>query len=298
MFDIRDAEIVQEIARAGGFRAAAAKLQIAQSALSARVAALEERLGIRIFERRHRGVGLTPVGRDFLDHTGRLIAMRDGIVSRVSPLAGFAGTVRIGVAETIVHTWFPRMLTRMGSMPGIRLELSVDTSPVMSRKLLEDELDVAVLMRQLAPDRAVSSPIYSCALAWFAAPSIVLPQRPAGLADLAQYPIVTFSKGTIPYRELERLFADPHLPAPLLHGCASLSTTMHLVRDGFGIGLLPAPMAEADLATGRLRRIETTPEVRISDLEFVLAHMPAQNGEMIAALHQAALSAAAEIDSA
>jgi DNA-binding transcriptional LysR family regulator len=295
MFDIRDAEIVCEVVRCGGFRAAASKLNLTQSAISARVSGVEERLGITIFDRRRRGARLTPQGRAFLDHATRLVTMRNQIVAGIAPQAGFVGTIRIGVAETIVHTWLAGMLTRLrGSLPAMRLELSVDTSPVLAAKLLDDELDVVVMMSRLAPASAVITPVFTCPLAWFASPSLDLPAMPLTSADLARFPIVTFSKGTLPYAELERKLPLQGLPPPLLHACASLSTTLHLTRDGFGIGLLPAPMAAQDEAAGRLRRVATDEDARMSDLSFAFVHLPGQDATVMASLLEAAQEAAQE----
>ncbi|GGK44635.1 LysR family transcriptional regulator [Salinarimonas ramus] len=295
MFDIRDAEVVREVVRCGGFRAAATRLNLTQSAISARVSALEERLSITIFDRKRRGARLTPQGRAFLEQAGRLVTLRDAIAESFAPDAGFVGTLRIGVAETIVHTWLAGMLTRVrDALPRIRIELSVETSPILARQLGEDAIDVAVLMEPLAPEGAVATPLYTCRLDWFAAPALALPAEPLDTSALAAQPIVTFARGTIPYAELERRLPGDGLAPPLLHACASLSTTLHLARDGFGIGLLPAPMAAADLARGTLRRVETTGEARMSDLAFAFAHMPRRSESVMQALLAAARAAIAD----
>lgn len=295
MFDIRDAEIVCEVVRCGGFRAAASKLNLTQSAISARVSGVEERLGISIFDRKRRGARLTPQGRAFLEHATRLVTMRNQIMAAIAPQASFVGTIRIGVAETIVHTWLAGMLTRLrGSLPDMRLELSVDTSPVLAAKLLDDELDVAVMMSLLAPASAVVAPVFTCPLAWFASPTLDLPDEPLGSEDLARLPMITFSKGTLPYAELERKLPLQGLPSPLLHACASLSTTLHLTRDGFGIGLLPAPMAAQDEAAGRLKRVATDDDATMTDLSFSFVHLPDQDAKIMELLTNAAREAARE----
>ncbi|WP_349367364.1 LysR family transcriptional regulator [Salinarimonas sp.] len=295
MFDIRDAEVVREVVRCGGFRAAAGRLNLTQSAVSARVSGLEERLGITIFDRKRRGARLTAQGRAFLEQAARLVVLRDTIAEGFAPQAGFVGTLRIGVAETIVHTWLAGMLTRVRDvLPRSRIELSVETSPVLAAKLLDDEIDVAVMMAALTPAEAIATPLYTCRLDWFAAPSLALPAGPLDPAALAAHPIITFSRGTLPYAELERRLPLDGLPPPLLHACASLSTTLHLARDGFGIGLLPAPMAAGDLARGALRRVETTEAAHMSDLAFAVAHLARQDRAAMAALVEAAREAIAE----
>jgi DNA-binding transcriptional LysR family regulator len=296
MFDIRDAEILTEIVRSGGFRAAAQRLNLTQSAVSARVARIERRLGLTLFDRAGRGVRLTLQGRAFLDQAERLIAMRNGIVAGLAPGADFAGTLRIGVSETIVHTWLPGMLTRLNAaLPALRLELSVDTSPELGRRLGAREIDVAVMMRGLAPPRARRWPVFDCPLRWYARPDPALPSQPLTPADLARLPLITFARGTLPHAELERRLPPDALPAPLIHACASLATTLHLTRAGFGIGLLPRPMVREDLARGLLVALKADPAATMADLAFDLACLPEQPEALVTRLRDMALAAAAAL---
>ncbi|HSK39814.1 MAG TPA: LysR family transcriptional regulator [Arenibaculum sp.] len=296
MFDIRDVEIVRSVVEHGGFRAAAARLRLSQSAVSARVASLEERLGIELLDRRKRRGRLTPAGRSFLEQAVRLTEMRDRIVAALAHEAGFAGTIRIGVAETIVHTWLTQMMTAVRDrFPQLRIELSVDTSSVLADKLLQDELDFAVMMEELVPPKSVATFVYASVIDWFAAAGIDVVGRCLTVDELAKWPIVTFPKGTVPYRDVERLFVEADLAAmPLLHGCASLSTALHLVRNGFGIGVLPDSMAAADVAGGRIRRLMTSDAAKPRALRFVLCHMPSTDGTLAAALRRMAEDAVAQ----
>ncbi|MCG6122121.1 MAG: LysR family transcriptional regulator [Microvirga sp.] len=297
MFDIRDAEIVREIVRWGGFRAAAGKLNLTQSAVSARVSSLEDRIGVTIFDRRKRGAQLTPQGRAFLEQAERLVVMRNQIVASLAPNGGFAGTIRIGVAETIVHTWLGDMLARLRDrLPAIRLELSVDTSPVLASRLLDNDLDVAVMMSSLVPPLAVRMPVYSCPLEWFVSRDFELAPAPLGLSDLVRYPIITFSRGTLPYAELEHKLPVSDLSPPLLHACASLSTTLHLTRVGFGIGLLPTPMVARDLNEAQMRRVKTRADAGMSDLSFDFAYLPGQRPEVMEVIAEAATQAVEALD--
>jgi len=298
VFGLRDAEIVREVARCGGFRAAAQKLRLSQSAVSTRVSETEQRLGVELFDRKRHGARLTPIGRRFLDQAERLIEMRDQIAASLLPSSGFAGTIRIGVAESIVHTLLPNMLSRISDMfPDARLELSVDLSPVLARRLMDDDIDIAILVSQLVPVGAIDVPIYNCDLGWYASPSMTLPNGVLSPRELAQFPIVTFLKGSLPYVEVERIFSDPNLPSPLLHGCASLSTMMHLVIDSFGIGLLPASFAAPAVASGALVPLKTSPGAKIDRLEFSFSHLRARNSNQMEQIRLCAEAAATEFRS-
>ena len=109
-----------------------------------------------------------------------------------------------------------------------------------------------------------------------------------------QYPIVTFPKETIPYGEFEKLLAGTSLPAPLLHGCASLSTALHLVEGGFGIGLLPTPMCEKAVALSRLVRIRSARTAALPALVFAVCHMPNQPRKLMETIRDAAAISAQE----
>ncbi len=295
MFGLRDAEIVREVARCGGFRAAAQKLRLSQSAVSTRIAETEQRLGIELFDRKRHGARLTPIGRRFLDQAERLIEMRDQIVTSLLPSSGFAGTIRIGVAESIVHTLLPNMLGKIRDVfPDARLELSVDLSPVLARRLVDDDIDVAILVSQLVPAGAIEVPVYSCDLGWFASPSMTLPAGVLSPKELAQFPIVTFLKGSLPFIEVERIFSDPNLPSPLLHGCASLSTMIHLVTDGFGIGLFPASLARPAVDSGLLVPLKTSSKAKVGRLEFAFSHMGARNSSQMERIRECAEAVALE----
>lgn len=269
MFGIRDAEMIREVVRAGGFRAAAEALGLSQSAVSNRIAALESRLGVRLFDRSRRRVSLTLVGRRFLEESERLVALRDQIAESIAGEADVPGTLRLGVAETIVHTRLPAILKALrDAAPRLRIELSVEVSGTLAAMLASDALDAAVLLSEFAPGGAVGRSVGRYPLGWYAAPSLALGEAPLDAAALAGWPIVTFSRGTTPYREVERLFARPDIPAPLLHGSASLATVLALVADGVGVGTLPVEMAADAVARGAIVEVGVVADLRPTPLEF------------------------------
>ena len=279
MFGLRDAEIVALVASSSGFRAAAARLGLAPSAVSARVAQVERALGVQLFDRSRQGARLTPEGRRFVEQSTRLVSLRDAIASDIAKNQGLGGVLRIGVSETIVHTRLPELLRRLAEhAPRVRLELSVDTSEMLNRALIENAIDVAILMRQWTPRDAIASQIETVEIDWFAAPSLTgqgETDEPAAL-DLhkaAEMAIVTFSKDTPPAREVARIFADPELAQPIIHGSSTLATILRLACDGLGVATLPLPLATAELEAGRLIQVDLGASARLSPLVFDLCYL-------------------------
>lgn len=281
MFEFKDIEILQDIVKAGGFRAAAQKYGLAQSAISSRVSALEKRLGVQLFDRANRQVRLTASGRRFLEETRRLLQARDRIWQELTHPGELSGTVRIGVAETIVHTLLTDTLNKLKSdFPLVRFELAVDTSMQLAAALADDQLDVVILLRESVPQGAAAMSLKPVRLGWYCQESMALPEHPLSLAELAQYAIVTFPKGTLPFREIESRFSAPDIPSPSLNGSASLSTVKHLVGGGFGIGILPVSMAETDDGQDRIKPIPVQDEALLTDLDFVISYFPERNREI------------------
>lgn len=283
MFGLKDAEIVALVAECGGFRAASARLGVAPSAISARVGQVERALGAALFDRSRRGVRLTPVGRRFVEQSKRLVSLRDTIMADLAASNELSGVLRIGVAETIVHTCLPDLVRALAeAAPRVRLELSVDVSEQLNRALLDDAIDVALMMRQWTPPDAVTAAIDEVEIDWFAAPRLIArwsseaaPSDPAplDLASLDDIAVITFSKGTPPAREVARIFDDPRLPDPVIHGSSTLATILRLTRDGFGVGTLPKTFAASDIATGDLAAVDLGRAARLSPLGFDLCYL-------------------------
>jgi len=127
------------------FRHAAAALGVSQSSVSERVRALEETLGIRLFERRHRGVRLTDAGRFFLDHVAQGIDQLDYAVKAAGMIgSGELGRIRVGVPTTIAAGFLADLLHRYRQQsPGVELELFDGRARDAIFQVREGRLDVA-----------------------------------------------------------------------------------------------------------------------------------------------------------
>jgi DNA-binding transcriptional LysR family regulator len=75
-FDLNDLQAMVAVVEQGGFRAAAATLNLSQPALSRRISKLEEALNVKLFERSTRRVALTLMGREFFT---KAVEILDGV---------------------------------------------------------------------------------------------------------------------------------------------------------------------------------------------------------------------------
>jgi DNA-binding transcriptional LysR family regulator len=267
MIDFKNLETLYWVANLASFRRAAERLHTTQPAISQRVAQIEAELGFPLLRRGSKSVTPTPRGREVLIYAEKLLAMRAEMIGRLgSPLA-VAGVLRIGVAETIVHSWLPDFIKRVNLVfPKLVLEIEVDISPNLRDRLLAQEIDLAFLLDPFASAPFVTLPLCRYPPAFIASKKIRLPREPARIEDLALYPIMTFSRRTTPYDDVRRLFSHPGLPGVQLHASASLATLVHMAEEGLGIAVIPSSIVRKPLASGRLRQIRT--DITLPDLCF------------------------------
>src|ERR1700760_694316 len=94
--DEADLELFTHIAEAGTITHGAARANMALTAASTRISTMEQRLGVKLFERKRHGVALTPAGRTMLAHARALLTQADRLRDDLAMFqGGLAGHVRL-----------------------------------------------------------------------------------------------------------------------------------------------------------------------------------------------------------
>jgi len=152
------------VASSGSFTRAAEKIHVSQPTLSGQVKELETRFGVRLFERRNRGIELTDLGHAVFEHTNRLFGLESEVEQILSAAGGLlSGELRVGAdAPCYVVSLLAAFSRRF---PGVKLALSFGNSEQLLKSLVDQRCDVAVLPNidadprmhvvRLRPDRLV-----------------------------------------------------------------------------------------------------------------------------------------------
>ena len=127
------------------FRHAAKALGVSQSSVSARVKALEDNLGILLFERHARGVRLTDAGRHFMERVTAGVDQLDHAVKTAGMTAqGECGRLRIGIHALIPRSFLTELIRHYREAhTGIEVEITEGTARDAVMQLRADQLDVA-----------------------------------------------------------------------------------------------------------------------------------------------------------
>ena len=139
-----------ETAETGSLSAAARKLGLTQPTLSRQVAAIEQRMGVTLFERVGKAMALTPTGLDLLEHARAMGVAAEALQIAASGRSQVVGGVVSVSATDVVATYLLPPLVRQlrEKEPGIAVE--VISSDALS-DLLRREADIAI--RHVKPEQ-------------------------------------------------------------------------------------------------------------------------------------------------
>ena len=150
MADFKAIETFMWVVTLGSFRGAAQKLNTTQPAISQRIAQLEREVGVKLLQRDRRMVLPTPSGRQMMVYAEKLIGLRSEMLAVVGDHSAMRGVLRLGVAETIVHTWLTQLIKSVNhTYPNLTLEIEVDITSNLRTRLLAQEIELAFLLGPL-----------------------------------------------------------------------------------------------------------------------------------------------------
>jgi DNA-binding transcriptional LysR family regulator len=247
---------------------AAEKLFMTQSAISSRVSALEEELGILLIDRRDRQqFALTNAGMRFLDYAERLMTLHRQMRDELGTEDLGVHLLRVGAIESVLHTWLIPLLNHLRSAhPKLQLELTVEITPVLVEAVKRGNLDL-VFAAQSATAPGIRTRVLPAMDMVFVGAKAMKRREPYTLAEIVAQDMMTFQRGSQPHLALLEQLRGEGLEPPRLHTVSSIPAMVHLIESGFGIATLPV------IAALNLVRQH---EIAILPCETALSALPVQ----------------------
>jgi DNA-binding transcriptional LysR family regulator len=242
--ELRHLRYFLAVGEALNFTRAAARLRVAQPALSRQIQGLEHEIGVNLLHRSSRGVMLTAEGKLFLKEVRELLKQADESVEKVRALArGEYGELHIGYAPVPTTEILPPALAAFQkAVPRVKVLLHDLSSDELIAGLRNATLELALMMQPIDEQTAgIEFEIlrtYSYCVALTAAhPFARLKSIP--LKKLAAEPLVGLSRKDYPesYRFIERLFRPVSVKPRIAVECDSASSLIMEVESG-GIALV------------------------------------------------------------
>jgi DNA-binding transcriptional LysR family regulator len=151
MHQLTPHQFIDAIARAGSIRKAAEALAITSTALNRRVLALEEELGVPIFERLPRGVRLSTAGELLITHLRGQASDFAKLKGQIADLAGERrGHVTIACSQALLPFFLPDMIGRYRrNHPGVTFSVRVRDRAAAEAALVEHDADIALIFEPI-----------------------------------------------------------------------------------------------------------------------------------------------------
>jgi DNA-binding transcriptional LysR family regulator len=247
-FDWDDLRFALAVASGGSLAAGGRLLGVDHTTVLRRIAALEKRLGARLFDRLPSGYALTPLGEELVE-TARGIDER---INRLElKLAGVSGVVRVTTTDTLALSLLPEIFAELKAVhPGIAVEM---TTSNLFLNLTRREADVAVRPADDPPPALVGRRIASVGFA-------VYGRRQAGrsaamlpLGELARRPLVA-PDDSLSATAAAQWIAAALPDADIAARADSFVTMAALAETGLGLAALPCYLGDRSPRLVRMSR--------------------------------------------
>jgi DNA-binding transcriptional LysR family regulator len=271
----RFAVYFDEVVRSGSIRRASERLHISPSAIDRHMLLMEEKLGVRLFERLPQGLRLTAAGEVLITYVRRWRRELGHALAQIDDLTGLRrGEVTLAIAEGAMDFVASAMTAFRDQYPGIDLNFIVAGAQAVGDSVLEGQVEIALTFNP--PDglafRVERTMVYQLG-------AVVAPGHP--LADLAEVPFadcvehgLVMPDETLSYRQvIDSVWAKT--VGGRTRGAIyanSIGLLKALVQRGPGVGLLTKLDVTAEIADGRLVFVPLAePNIPLSVLSLITA---------------------------
>lgn len=254
------------LAQLRSFRATARALHATPAAISLRIKSLEEELETELIDRSSKQFRLTPAAEFLLSHAKGVVDATRRLQSAARKESVVRGRLRLGVIESVVHSWLADFIRQLNDdYPELEIDLTVDMSTVLEKRLRARELDLVVRVEGIGSSEIVSEALAIYPVRWIAKKGLLATKKEGLTKRLLQLPILTFGRGTTPQRMLEEIIAKlANLAAIPVEStritCSpSVAAIVQLVKDGYGVAAIPGLFVSDYLEKGQFVELPLQP---------------------------------------
>ena len=245
--ELRHLRYFRAVGEALKFTTAAARLRVAQPALSRQVQDLEDEIGVDLLRRSPRGVTLTAEGKLFLEEVRELLKRADESVEKVRALArGEYGELHVGYAPVpTVEILPPALAAFQKDVPRVKVSLHDLSSDELIAGLHNATLELAIMVQPTGEQTAGIEFGLLRTYPWCVALTAAHPfarLKSIALEKVAAQPLVVLGRKDYSeyYRILERIFAPISAKPRIAVECDSASSLIMEVEAGRGIAVVTA----------------------------------------------------------
>lgn len=272
------------VARERSITRASELVHLSQPAVSAHIKAIEDALGLTLFDRTPRGMTLTADGERLLAKAERTLAAHQELMDEATRIKGhLAGRLRLGAGSNTNHAAIGLLLTALSEhCPEVEVALEHGTSLDILAGLRNGTLDAGFYNEAGEPDADLTAlEVSQFRIDVVASPRLVATSDPLDWKALAELPWIYPTASACCGRTAESLFKTHNVRPKRIISVDREDVTRTLIAGGIGVGLLHADTAKEAERRGEAELLFESPSV----VRVLFAHLTsrAQDPLLVAA---------------
>jgi DNA-binding transcriptional LysR family regulator len=280
-------KVFSTVAKTGSFTKAAKDLHITQPSATTLVQSLSRELSVKLFEKLGIKIHITSAGEEALRYAHQILGKEKEFRRSMEEFNGLEkGKLSVGAAPLAVASFFPELNERFKkTYPDIQVKLKIQSSDGLEKKLLEGEIDLAVLSWKPKSPLLASEPYREEEFVVIAPPHHPLVKKNRiSLETLARQTFIAPEEGSRTRERLEQRFALAGVSfKPQIEIGAELGARDAIrgaVASGFCIGIIAKCHVLGDVKAGRLN-ILNVPALNLTRTTHIAIHKRRQNSPLI-----------------
>jgi len=262
--EIRQLEYFMAVCQELHFTRASEKLGVTQPTLSHQIKALEDELGLPLFDRIGKKIAVTEAGRILLTHCSTVFRSLESVREEIQELREIKrGRLSVGALPGELNSLVSRLLPDFHeAYPEILVRIvSADN---VAERLLNNEIDLALTITPVQDERIVSQPLYREKLCLAVPAGHSLAERPeVGLEALAGLPLVLFPADYRCRQQMDAVCRLQAIPLRPIIETDSIESILSLIEEGAGSSILSETLIKQWTRPGiRTLNLEGTPLFR------------------------------------
>ncbi|HBG0838912.1 TPA: LysR family transcriptional regulator [Clostridioides difficile] len=242
---IRSLEIFVKVAECGKMSEVARNMYITQSSVSQAISEIEKEYGVKLFDRISKKLYLTEAGKKLLGYGRHLLAVNEEMNDCMKHCAK---NIRIRVGATVtVGTCVisPIMLELYKVNPLIEPEVFVEDTRLIAKKLLNSELDIAIVEGKIKHPDIVTKSIINDNLVLICSHKHEFYKRDSiEVSELSNQPLIMRELGSGTRTQLEKQLKELKIPMNIRWSCYNSEAILRAVVDNFGIAVISELLIE------------------------------------------------------
>ncbi|MCO4288605.1 LysR family transcriptional regulator [Clostridioides difficile] len=242
---IRSLEIFVKVAECGKMSEVARNMYITQSSVSQAISEIEKEYGVKLFDRISKKLYLTEAGKKLLGYGRHLLAVNEEMNDCMKHCAK---NIRIRVGATVtVGTCVisPIMLELYKVNPLIEPEVFVEDTRLIAKKLLNSELDIAIVEGKIKHPDIVTKSIINDNLVLICSHKHEFYKRDSiEVSELSNQPLIMRELGSGTRAQLEKQLKELRIPMNIRWSCYNSEAILRAVVDNFGIAVISELLIE------------------------------------------------------